>query len=218
MQAISDAPVPLVDAVRPPFLLVYNPLGWTPTKVGTDTVWLPEILEIPVIPGTNGAFVLAKGQDPSESIRSMKTYLREERGLYPLDQALQVPAGVHPAGVPGGSWSRSITCRTSRQGGSQTIHVTPWHVAQPAMPGGPLRFKIDRPTWDAFRLWLVTSGTIQVDATLEAVQAEHRRRYAIRLDRSETRQYPNEAIASKRIASRRADLDAAINARVPEVA
>lgn len=216
--AISDAPVPLVEVARPPFLLCYNPVGWAPTEVGGKMVWLPEIMEIPVIPGTNGAFVLMKGQDPSDSIRSMIAYLSDERGLVPLDRALQVPPGVLPAGVPGGSWSRSLKCRLQRVGGQHTTYLTPWHVAQPAATGSPLRFKLHRASWDAFRAWLVSEGHVVADATLAAVQAEHRRRAATRLDRAETRAYPNEAVATRRIATRQAELDAATNAQLPEVA
>lgn len=217
-EAISDRPVPLVAQVRPPFLLVYNPLGWAPQVVDGVSLWLPEIVEIPVIPGTNGAFVRTKDQPASDVIRSMRAYLRDERGLYPLDQDLQVPASVLPTGVPGGSWSRSMSCRIGTVGGVHTSHLTPWHRPQPALPGRPLAFKLDRVTWDRFRAWLVSDGHIVADATLEAVQAEYRRRAATRLSRVETRAYPSPDVAARKIAERRADLDMVDNARAPEVA
>jgi len=217
-QAVSDAPVPLVERARPPFILCYNPLGWAPADVDGTVVWLPEVMEIPVIPGTNGAFVTLKGQDPSDSIRSMRAYLRDERGLVPLDRALQVPPGVLPAGVPGGSWSRSLEVRVRGIQGQVVSYLTPWHLAAPTMPGAPIKFKLHRASWDRFRAWLVSEGHIVADATLAAVQAEHVRRAAARLDRAETTAYPNEAIATKRIAARRAVLESAQGAQLPEVA
>lgn len=212
---IRDTPLPIVAEVRPPFLLAVNPLGWTPLEVDGKPVWLPEVREVPIVPGTNGAFVTLRGQDPAESVISMRQYLRDERGLYPLDRALVVPASVLPAGVAPGSWSREIDCRTRTSGSKQTTHITPWHVPQPAMPGAPIRFELDLPSWNRFRAWLVSAGHVQADSTLEIVQREWLRRAHVHLERVETRAYPSPDVAQRRIAARRAAIEMAEAATIP---
>lgn len=214
-QAVRATPLPVVAEVRPPFLLAVNPLGWTPVEVDGKALWLPEVREVPVIPGTNGAFVTLRNQDPAESVISMQAYLRTERGLHPLDQALVVPASVLPAGVAPGSWSREIDCRSTRSGAKQVTHITPWHVAQPALPGAPIRFELDIPTWNRFRAWLVSAGHVAADATLEIVQREWLRRAHVHLERVETRAYPSPDVATRRIAARRAAIAMAEAATVP---
>jgi len=212
---IDDRRLPLVDRLRPAFLLAYNPVGWAPSDIDGRPVWLPEIVEIPIVPGTNGAFVKLRENDSADSIRSMIAYLRDERGMYPLDQRLQVPAGVLPPGVPGGGWSRAVDCRIRQSGDRLVTYVTPWHIAQPARQGQPITFRLHRPSWDLFRRWLVDAGHIVADGTLEAVQAEHRRRAADRLKLIEARPYPTSELAAKRVGEARANVERIDAATVP---
>jgi hypothetical protein len=210
--------VPLVDRIRPAFLLAYNPMGWAPGKINGEPVWLPEIIEIPAVPGTNGCYTLMGQQTQADMIRSMRDYLRDERGLYTLAQDLEIPATVLPAGKSPGSWVREVTVRVAGTAGTATTYITPWHVARPGLPGPPIRFRLDRTSWDRFRRWLVAEGHVEVDATYEAVRDEYVRRAQVRLDRTESRLYPTPEVAARRVGQRQADLDFASKALTPEAA
>jgi len=144
----------------PGSLLRHAPGNWEVGDVDGVPYWLPEISVQPKAPGTPGMRTVAAGADPETGWESA-VFQGGRKGWVYIDLTKPVPPQFLPPGVqPGALPFREYDCRDPKTGATGVCSIEVWRVPQPSLPEERQRFFFDRPRYNAWRLWLVESGTI----------------------------------------------------------
>ena len=172
-----------------PYLLAHHRDNWDLETAGLDgPTWLPQLQEVPVMPGVGGARTVKEGADPKTAydllIRNM-----EGNGFVVL------PGDIKVDGV---EYSKGLDCVNPRNSKPGVYWVSSF--AEPRYRRGNARqkFKLDRAAYNRWRLALVEQGHIAPPNPEVVDYAVGRARYHLDRHTAETRldQQTREALIS----------------------
>ncbi|MGB1142136.1 MAG: hypothetical protein ACPG1A_14640 [Halioglobus sp.] len=206
-------------APNAPFFLVFNPRAegsWTCEAEGLDKpTYLPDLRICRLQPGTNGVRDLQPGEEgtPGEAYRRTLADMYA-KGLIVLDpHELTIEAEHLPAGVEAGAYIREVpTTRLDAQRRPLPYHHLAHELVKaPAVQGQSVSRKLDRESWNRWRLHLVESGVLPPpsEELLEIDRARVARKQANA--QGDTKSHPE--VREQRVsrhAQRLAQLDAAV--------
>lgn len=155
----------LAAKVRPVFHLVHYPRAstggweigsviekvkvkgkWTEQPVA---YWLPELTEVPVVPGANLCRTLKRGEPPENAYREQLTWFaRSGRIAIPMDAIVGDIAG----------YVRNTPCRNPLNGRSGLYHFDAWSIPKVVREGKGVKYHRDQYAFNAWRLELVRHG------------------------------------------------------------
>lgn len=143
----------------PPFLLVHHTGragSWEVADVDGEAVWLPVLMQIPLVPGANGVRTVERGEKPEEAYAGLVAKLRR-------DGAVVIPANEDVCGV------RYMRAQEVQRGIRFTMFCET--VSKNPMPDKKDLVTFDHGAYNKWRAELVTSGAIPAppDAVLALV-------------------------------------------------
>ncbi len=137
-----------------PFFLLHWPQNWSVETVGVDRpTWLPLLSRHVILPGCNLNRTLRRGERP-EAAYDAAVLLNTRRGATYLDPDRHRLAA-------GGKYLREAPCRDPRTGREGVFYLDAWSTPRDALPGRRLKFKLDRPAMNAYRLRMVAEGVLR---------------------------------------------------------
>jgi hypothetical protein len=212
----GDAARTLHMAVTAPFLLRHHPLHWSAESDGLEaTTWLPDISILPLVAGAHLVRTRKANEAASESIK-LAVNADANNGWTHLDPATVIPAECLPTGVPVGGYRRPMPTQDPVKGEVGTVYLEAWAVPKQWVPGtGRQKYAYDRPSYNRWRLWLVTEGILAppTEDVLLSIQQSR----GVRVDRILARN-PAEDMRAKKKADEERKLAAAMeSAAVPDI-
>lgn len=193
------------------FFLRHHPKGWECEVVDDKPLFLPQLVRHAISPGALGIRTITAGQD-RDAAWSGALYRAKEKGWTYLDWREPIPPGLLPPGISG-SYVQIYDCQHPKAKDVKgSFYCEPWLVPLASIPGEPTRFRFERALFNAWRVWLVSTGRIK--APPEYVLDDYRAAVENRLDRIETMIIPEE-IKTPMMAKRQANVDRARKAKLP---
>ena len=151
----------LVAGPTPVFHLVHHPDNWEIGHVRNPAgelvaYWLPELSEIPVVPGVNQCRTIRRGERPEAAYLGALAWMtRRGQVAIPMDAIVGDTAG----------YVSQTPCRHPITGRSGVRHFDVWSRPKPTKPGKCVKFWRDNEAHNAWRLALVMGGWVMPDGT-----------------------------------------------------